>query len=416
MTARAMVAEVAWQVQLDELLAEQDAKGLLVIARSAHDSYLLPFIGATQLTGALLVAPRGGPAKLSYMTPMERDEAARAGLPLTTPEDMELRRLARDARDRAELLAGAIALALQHAGMAPGCLALAGHASAGLVRGVCAHLERDGWSFVPGEPLVDRIRKRKNAAALAEIRRSASAIGAALRVVAAQLVATVRHEGELWLAGEPLTVGRLRRSIMLTLAEHGLDQPAGNIVAPAEEGAVPHSSGSEARVLHPEESLVVDLFPRSSLFADCTRTFCVGRPPEALAHAHTAVGEALELSCDMARPGVRGWSLQEAVCKHFAARGYATPLADPGTTHGYVHGLGHGVGYELHELPNFRQEVSEAEGLLEEGDVLTLEPGLYAPDDGWAVRLEDTFLLGPDGPENLTPFPHDLDPRVWQRS
>ena len=51
--------------------------------------------------------------------------------------------------------------------------------------------------------------------------------------------------------------------------------------------------------------------------------------------------------------------------------------------------------------------------MLAAGDVFTLEPGLYDPAGGWAVRLEDLVHLGLDGPETLTPLPYDLDPRAW---
>ena len=80
---------------------------------------------------------------------------------------------------------------------------------------------------------------------------------------------------------------------------------------------------------------------------------------------------------------------------------------------GYVHGLGHGVGYELHELPSFRRSAGDAEGTFETGDLFTLEPGLYDPEGGWGVRLEDLCRLAPAGVENLTPAPYALDPRAW---
>ena len=51
--------------------------------------------------------------------------------------------------------------------------------------------------------------------------------------------------------------------------------------------------------------------------------------------------------------------------------------------------------------------------MLETGDVITLEPGLYEPEAGWAVRIEDTYAVGDDGLESLTPLPYALDPRVW---
>jgi len=75
--------------------------------------------------------------------------------------------------------------------------------------------------------------------------------------------------------------------------------------------------------------------------------------------------------------------------------------------------IGHGVGYELHELPSFKRQAA-AEGMLEEGDVLTLEPGLYDPSPGgYGVRLEDLVHLGAAGPEILTRLPYDLDPTRW---
>jgi len=186
--------------------------------------------------------------------------------------------------------------------------------------------------------------------------------------------------------------------------------------AAAEEGGVPHTSGTPERILRPHESLIVDLFPRGTLFSDCTRTFCVGEPPEALVRAHAAVLAALELAHLEAIPGERGWDLQERICALFASRGYKTPISHPGTIDGYVHGLGHGVGVELHEYPSFRRSAG-GEGLLEVGDVLTLEPGLYDPSpNGFGVRLEDLIHLGPPesgGPEVLTRLPYELDPRAW---
>ena len=93
------------------------------------------------------------------------------------------------------------------------------------------------------------------------------------------------------------------------------------------------------------------------------------------------------------------------------AAGYPTPISEPGTTRGYVHNLGHGVGFDLHELPTFKKSAG-AEGVLREGDVFTLEPGLYDPEERWAVRLEDLHHLT-EGLEVLTPLPYELDPRAW---
>ena len=407
---------------------------LLVLAESARDPDVAHFAGALHVGRCLLVLPRQGAPRLGYFTPMEREEAAASGLRLLTPHDLALPRAQREGWSEARTLAAAATAALAAAGVKPGRVALAGHGPAGTYHQAARHLAGAGWSPVDGNELARRLRKRKAARHLAGIRRAAAGTVMAFRRVAELLAAadarptgttTAATGPDLRLAGEALTVGRLRAEIAAVLAVHGLEQPAGNIVAPGRDAAIPHSAGRDERVLRAGESLVVDLYPAAPPFADCTRTFCVGRAPEALAAAHAAVREALDGAHRGARPGVRGADLQRAACDSFGAHGYPTLLSDPETDRGYVHNLGHGVGYELHEYPSFRKQAG-AEGVLEVGDVLTLEPGLYDPAAGWGVRLEDLVWLrgemagetagaieGEAAAEILTPLPYELDPRAW---
>lgn len=350
---------------------------------------------------------------------MERAEAERAPLELLGPDALDVARWTRDGAEGADLWVPVLQRALQLCEVSPGQVALAGSLSAGIVEATCRGLAGWGWSFVPGESIAARLRKRKSGPVLTEIRRSARGIGGTLRTLAKWLaMAECASNGTVISHGEPLTVGDLRAQIGLDLAARRLTQPELGIFAPAEEGGIPHSLGTDEREIRVGESLVVDLFPKGIAFADCTRTFCVGEAPPALRDAHALVSEALELAERLARPGVRGFDVQQAVCDHFKAHGWPTPIHDRGTERGYVHGLGHGVGVELHELPSFREHASDAEGRLEPGDVITLEPGLYEPEPadgstGWGVRLEDTYLVTDDGLENLTSLPRDLDPRAW---
>jgi Xaa-Pro aminopeptidase len=411
-------------------LAEMGCQALLVVAQSGGDPDLAPFLAVpAHLGAALLVAPRGGQPRLAFLMAMERDEAAATGLPLVTPADLEVLRAASEAPEPAASLAWVIGRALAASGVTPGRVALAGLAPAGEIYGACAALAARGWEWVAGNELVRQVRKRKTAAELAAIRQAAAAATAVLRAVAARLAAA-RPAGppelpeapevnaDLWLDGSPLTIGRLRAAVARLMADHGVEQPRGNILAPGDEAGVPHSAGSDGRVLRAGEPLIVDLFPRLAardrppLFADCTRTLCAGEPPAAVVRAHGVLLEALAVARSLAVPGARGWDLQEAVCLYLEEAGYATPLHHPDTTTGYVHNLGHGIGYELHELPVFRK-VAGAEGVLAEGDVFTLEPGLYDAAGGYGVRLEDLCYLGPAGLEVLTPLPYDLDPRQW---
>ena len=78
----------------------------------------------------------------------------------------------------------------------------------------------------------------------------------------------------------------------------------------------------------------------------------------------------------------------------------------PSTQEGYVHSLGHGVGLEIHSRPRFS---SVSEETIQAGHVFTIEPGLYYPDRGFGIRIEDTYYVDSDGSiHSLTPFPKDL--------
>jgi Xaa-Pro aminopeptidase len=156
---------------------------------------------------------------------------------------------------------------------------------------------------------------------------------------------------------------------------------------------------------------VLDLWPRdreSSCYADMTRTFVIGEPSEELATYHALVYEALQQSLAAVKPGVAGRDVYVVASELFHEAGYPTGLHKKDgevLEDGFFHGLGHGVGLEVHEQP----WLSRYPGELVEGDVITLEPGLYRNGYG-GCRLEDLVLVTKDGGELLTDYPYDLHP------
>ncbi len=400
---------------LGDLLAAENAEALLVLAGSSRDPDLAPFVGGGRLGDACVVG-HGGGAWLVYFTSMEREEAARAeagGVELIHPADFGMETLRREGKTLEEIFAAAVRAALDRAGVVPGRVALAGRPAAGLAVAMAGRLEEGGWKPVSGRGLMLALRRTKTKGETEGIASAARATVEAFESVARMLAdSSVRERGELWLGEERVTVARVKAFAAQVFAAHGLEQPESSIVAPAEEGATGHSTGTPERGLRAGGSIVVDLFPRGLLFADCTRTFCVGEPPEELARAHGLVLEALETSLEAVRPGVRGWTLHERVCRLFEHEGFEVSDKNPGAQSGYFHLLGHGVGYELHELPSFRETGPGTEA-FRAGDVVTIEPGLYDPEAGWGVRLEDLVVVTEDGMRNLTPLPYDLDPRAW---
>jgi Xaa-Pro aminopeptidase len=80
----------------------------------------------------------------------------------------------------------------------------------------------------------------------------------------------------------------------------------------------------------------------------------------------------------------------------------------PGTDTGYVHSLGHGIGLNVHESPGISHQSPE-KTVFKAGNVVTIEPGLYYPDRGYGIRVEDSVYIDENGHlHNLTNFPYDL--------
>ena len=359
----------------------------------------------------LVVLPTEGEPHLAYTTDMERGEAAATGLELLDPARLAGSDPDLPGSESGEQTFRRWRAALRECQVLSGRVALAGTYAAGRLLEAAGHLGNAGYELFGFGAGMRRARKRKSASERAEIARVAMGTCAAMRAVARTLSIAERVDDRLLFNGCSLTAGHLRRVAREVYVEYGLQEPRGNIISAGRDAALPHSTGDDARELRAAEAIVVDLFPKGDLYADCTRTFCIGQPPTGLVEAHRLVREALSRATEEARSGIHATRLQEHVCDRFEASGWDTPRSKPGTTRGYVHGLGHGVGRELHELPAFRGEGVESR--LAPGDVFTLEPGIYDPQAGFGVRLEDLFLLGSSGPRCLTTLPYDLDPASW---
>lgn len=393
-------------------LEEARLDGLLIVAESSVDPDLAPLLGSAHLGACFLIVPRNGVPTLGFLTDMEREEAGSTGLDLLTPEELEVGQLRAAGVEPGEFWRSILEVALRRLDMSPGKVAIAGHPALGTIVEACNGLSEVGWRWKSGAEILRSWRKFKPDGWRDRIDPPAAAVCSAMWGIARLLAAAEPGPEGLVAGGTPLSIGRLREVVQRECSRFALTEPEGNIMAAGAVGGVPHSRGDSGHVLAFGEPLVVDLFPRGEIFADCTRTFCVGEPPAGFTAAYAQVRAALEQAHALARPGIRAWDLQVATCDLFESAGYPTLRSHPNTQVGYVHGLGHGVGYELHEYPNFRETAGD-EGVLEVGDLFTLEPGLYDAESGYGVRLEDLCFLGAEGLENLTPLPLDWDPKLW---
>jgi Xaa-Pro aminopeptidase len=210
---------------------------------------------------------------------------------------------------------------------------------------------------------------------------------------------------------QQLTLGDLKRFVSAEIARLGMIEDHETILSQGRDAGVPHSRGDASARVRPSVPIVLDIFPAdkaSGYFFDLTRTFCVGEIPDDLRRIHADVLDAFTRARDAMRPDTPASSYQALVCDLFEAKGYATLRSNPATLEGYVHSLGHGVGLEIHEKPSFTLTPSNHD-LIETGDIVTIEPGLYFPDREIGVRIEDTFVVREDGVETLCRSRHGLE-------
>lgn len=195
----------------------------------------------------------------------------------------------------------------------------------------------------------------------------------------------------------PLTIGDVKRFIRVQLLENDLEE-AHTIFAQGREAGFPHSRGTDSDPLRMGEAIVFDLFPREiggGYYHDMTRTWSIGYATEEVQEAYTQVMNAFDIAVESFMVNKPTHHAQEAVQTYFEEHGHPTGRSHRGTAVGYMHSLGHGLGLNVHEAPYMRH--TQKEDIFRIGNVVTIEPGLYYPDRGFGVRVEDTFYVDEQG-------------------
>ena len=208
----------------------------------------------------------------------------------------------------------------------------------------------------------------------------------------------IRRQNRLVWAGSALTSQRLRNEMEIACLRHGA-LARDTIVAGGSQASDPHERGHGPLLAH--QTIILDIFPRHSTtgyFGDITRTLVKGRASEALHHLWSTVQRGQQKVIRQTHAGANGDKIQNNLRHWFRDQGYPTEIKR-GRWRGFFHGVGHGLGLEIHEAPRF------ATPRLPLHAVLTIEPGLYLPGLG-GVRIEDVFVVQPQGLKKLTRFPH----------
>ena len=213
----------------------------------------------------------------------------------------------------------------------------------------------------------------------------------------------IHDDGNLWLRNQPLTSELLRKVMHVTLM--GSECLAREtIIAGGDQACDPHCIGFGP--LKANMPIVFDVFPvslKTRYFADISRTVLRGKATDTVKKMYRAVERGQEIGFSMVRSGADGQKIHEAILDYFEKEGFHTGEKE-GRMTGFFHGTGHGLGLEIHEAPR----IGAVEDILQAGQIVTVEPGLYYPGHG-GIRIEDDVLVTQTGCEMLTSFPKFLE-------
>jgi Xaa-Pro aminopeptidase len=401
---------------LDTLMQERDLDAILITGPAQHNPAMVYMTGGGHVSSADLIK-RKGQAPVLFYNPMERDEAAKSGLTTKNLMDYNFTELLNQANgDHERAIAKRYQRMLNELGADKGNIALYGRSEVGTFYAIFSALQ----SEMPGLHLVGEInnsvmmlaRMTKDGAEIDRIRKMGKITTKVVGLVEEYITSHRVKDGVMVKKdGRPLTIRDVKGRINLWLSERGAENPEDTIFAIGRDAGVPHSSGNPDDPLRLGQTIVFDIYPCEAgggYFYDFTRTWCLGYAPDEVMALYETVLAAYNQISTMLQVGKPFKEYQDAVCDLFSAQGHPTIKEDPQTQRGYVHSLGHGIGLNVHERP-WSGINSDDKDCLVPGVVFTLEPGLYYPEKGMGVRLENSLWVRPDGyMEVLADYPMDL--------
>lgn len=403
---------------IGDLLSQRNLDAAVVMGSTSQSPFIYYLTGGIDLENVIILL-RPGHTGILIHSPIDRDGAAATGLQSVPTNHWDMAGIRRQAQG--DLLAAQVELLRQvFAEFAiRGRVGFYGHGEIGMYHALLSSLDR----LLPDLQVVAEYgkdpftvaRSTKDEAEIAAMIRVAQETHDVVAEVADMLAGRPVSDNHLvGPGGEPLTVGHVKRFVRAAVARRGLEEPVEHIFSIGSDAGVPHNRGNEASVLELGKSIIFDIFPRpvgGGYYHDITRTWCLGYAPPEVERAFEETRAVFDLAAAALEVGRATRDYQILTCEFYESHGHATLLSDPKTNQGYVHSLGHGLGLEVHEAPSFSHLAGNEDTVLERGAVFTIEPGLYYPEHGFGVRIEDTYYCDEQGRFHTlcgTPFARDL--------
>jgi Xaa-Pro aminopeptidase len=401
---------------LDNMMEKNGLDALIITGSAQHNPAMVYLTGMAHMAGDL-IKKRGADPVLFYRI-MERDEAAKTGLPMKSLQSYDFKELVNQFNgDFVKATAERYKKMLTDLGITSGKIALYGKVEMGSSYAIFRTLQEAMPEITLAGELNDQstimqARLTKGEDEVSRIRQMGKITTAVVSEVADFLTSHHVRDGILVKADDhPLTIGEVKSRIDLWLAERGAENPEGVIFSIGRDAAVPHSAGTPSDYLRLGQTIVFDIYPcekGGGYFYDFTRTWCLGYAVDEVINLYEDVLMVFKQMKAELLVNTHCTVYQSRTCDLFEAKGHPTIQGTPNTEVGYIHSLGHGVGLDVHEQPWFGMNATEEDRLIP-GAVFTVEPGLYYPDKNMGVRLEDTLYVSPDGKiQSLVEYPLDL--------
>lgn len=163
------------------------------------------------------------------------------------------------------------------------------------------------------------------------------------------------------------------------------------IIAFGKNSSKPHHRAGKTALKKNEIALIDIGVTLNHYHSDMTQTYFLGKPNPKLQKIYAIVEEAQEEALQLCKAGTPIRKLDEKARAIIKKYGYGEQ---------FKHSLGHGLGLEVHEHPILKVPSEHQDLPLEEGMVITIEPGIYLDNLG-GVRLEKSILIKKNGYEDL---------------
>ena len=237
--------------------------------------------------------------------------------------------------------------------------------------------------WAPTTDLVESLRVIKDAVEVAKIEQAVRIADEAMQQLMADIQPGMTEREVAW-------------NLEVHMRTHGAEGLSfTTIVASGPNGSLPHAVTSE-RVIKDGDSVVIDMgCVYQGYCSDMTRSFCVGAGNARYEQVWQTVLQAQLLVEQALKPGMTGVEADGIARKMIYDAGYEGKFG---------HGLGHGVGLAIHEGPRASYTSTDT---LQEGMIVTVEPGIYIPDWG-GVRTEDMVVMTKNGCRVLTQTPKPM--------